>query len=135
MNSELIERITKLMKDKNILQKDLVNEMKCSKGYISGVCNGTKSPSEKFINSLSKLSGKSVHWILYGKEDGDDIDTLNSVINLYIENELITEFNASKSSPSSLPYKIQCTLLPLSLERELINFSLGGFVPLHTPLI
>lgn len=90
MNSELIERITKLMKDKNILQKDLVNEMKCSKGYISGVCNGTKSPSEKFINSLSKLSGKSVHWILYGKEDGDDIDTLNSVINLYIENELIT---------------------------------------------
>ncbi|MDY5910597.1 MAG: helix-turn-helix transcriptional regulator [Inconstantimicrobium porci] len=90
MNSELIERITKLMKDKNILQKDLVNEMKCSKGYISGVCNGTKSPSEKFINSLSKLSGQSVHWILYGKEDGDDIDTLNSVINLYIENELIT---------------------------------------------
>ena len=90
MNSELIERITKLMKDKNILKKDLVNEMKCSKGYISGVCNGTKSPSEKFINSLSKLSGKSVHWILYGKEDGDDIDTLNSVINLYIENELIT---------------------------------------------
>ena len=90
MNSELIERITKLMKDKNILQKDLVNEMKCSKGYISGVCNGTKPPSEKFINSLSKLSGKSVHWILYGKEDGDDIDTLNSVINLYIENELIT---------------------------------------------
>ena len=90
MNSELIERITKLMKDKNILQKDLVNEMKCSKGYISGVCNGTKSPSEKFINSLSKLSGKSAHWILYGKEDGDDIDTLNSVINLYIENELIT---------------------------------------------
>ena len=90
MNKDMVSRINELMKEKRILQKDLVNEMKCSKGYISGVCNGTKSPSEKFINSLSKLSGKSVHWILYGKEDGDDIDTLNSVINLYIENELIT---------------------------------------------
>ena len=64
--------------------------MQCSKGYVSGVCNGTKSPSEKFINSLSKLSGKSVHWILYGKEDGDDLDALNSVINLYIETGTIT---------------------------------------------
>ena len=90
MNKDMVSRINELMKEKRILQKDLVAEMQCSKGYVSGVCNGTKSPSEKFINSLSKLSGKSVHWILYGKEDGDDIDTLNSVINLYIENELIT---------------------------------------------
>ena len=89
MNKDMVSRINELMKEKRILQKDLVAEMKCSKGYVSGVCNGTKSPSEKFINSLSKLSGKSVHWILYGKEDGDDLDTLNSVINLYIESGTI----------------------------------------------
>ena len=90
MNKDMVSRINELMKEKRILQKDLVTEMQCSKGYVSGVCNGTKSPSEKFINSLSKLSGKSVHWILYGKEDGDDLDALNSVINLYIETETIT---------------------------------------------
>ena len=89
MNKDMVSRINELMKEKRILQKDLVAEMQCSKGYVSGVCNGTKSPSEKFINSLSKLSGKSVHWILYGKEDGDDLDTLNSVINLYIESGTI----------------------------------------------
>ena len=90
MNKDMVSRINELMKEKRILQKDLVTEMQCSKGYVSGVCNGTKSPSEKFINSLSKLSGKSVHWILYGKEDGDDLDALNSVINLYIETGTIT---------------------------------------------
>ena len=90
MNKDMVSRINELMKEKRILQKDLVAEMQCSKGYVSGVCNGTKSPSEKFINSLSKLSGKSVHWILYGKEDGDDLDALNSVINLYIEAGVIT---------------------------------------------
>ena len=90
MNKDMVSRINELMKEKRRLQKDLVTEMQCSKGYVSGVCNGTKSPSEKFINSLSKLSGKSVHWILYGKEDGDDLDALNSVINLYIETGTIT---------------------------------------------
>ena len=90
MNKDMVSRINELMKEKRILQKDLVTEMQCSKGYVSGVCNGTKSPSEKFINSLSKLSGKSVHWILYGKDDGDDLDALNSVINLYIETGTIT---------------------------------------------
>lgn len=90
MNKEMVSRINELMKEKHILQKDLVTDMQCSKGYVSGVCSGTKSPSEKFINSLSKLSGKSVHWILYGKEDGDDLDALNSVINLYIETGTIT---------------------------------------------
>ena len=111
MNSELIERITKLMKDKNILQKDLANEMECSKGYVSGVCNGTKPPSEKFINSLSKLSGKSVHWILYGKEDGDDLDTLNSVINLYIESGTIV-------SIENIDIKIRKTLNEV-LDKEI----------------
>ena len=118
MNSELIERIIKLMKDKNILQKDLVNEMKCSKGYISGVCNGTKSPSEKFINSLSKLSGKSAHWILYGKEDGDDLDALNSVINLYIEAGVITSVDKIDVETRKTLNKVLDTEIQKKLDKK-----------------
>ena len=111
MNKDMVSRINELMKEKRILQKDLVAEMQCSKGYVSGVCNGTKSPSEKFINSLSKLSGKSVHWILYGKEDGDDLDTLNSVINLYIESGTIV-------SIENIDIKIRKTLNEV-LDKEI----------------
>ena len=118
MNKDMVSRINELMKEKRILQKDLVTEMQCSKGYVSGVCNGTKSPSEKFINSLSKLSGKSVHWILYGKEDGDDIDTLNSVINLYIEAGVITSVDKIDAETRKTLNKVLDTEIQKKLDKK-----------------
>lgn len=118
MNKEMVVRINKLMKDKNILQKDLASEMQCSKGYVSGVCNGSKSPSEKFINSLSKLSGKSIHWILYGKEDGDDLDTLNSVINLYIETGTITSVDKIDDETRETLNKVLDTEIQKKLDKN-----------------
>ena len=118
MNKDMVSRINELMKEKHILQKDLVTEMQCSKGYVSGVCNGTKSPSEKFINSLSKLSGKSVHWILYGKEDGDDLDALNSVINLYIEAGVITSVDKIDSETRKTLNKVLDTEIQKKLDKK-----------------
>ena len=118
MNKDMVSRINELMKEKRILQKDLVAEMQCSKGYVSGVCNGTKSPSEKFINSLSKLSGKSVHWILYGKEDGDDLDTLNSVINLYIEAGVITSVDKIDTETKKTLNKVLDTEIQKKLDKK-----------------
>ena len=118
MNKDMVSRINELMKEKRILQKDLVTEMQCSKGYVSGVCNGTKSPSEKFINSLSKLSGKSVHWILYGKEDGDDLDTLNSVINLYIEAGVITSVDKIDTETRKTLNKVLDTEIQKKLDKK-----------------
>ena len=118
MNKDMVSRINELMKEKRILQKDLVAEMQCSKGYVSGVCNGTKSPSEKFINSLSKLSGKSVHWILYGKEDGDDLDTLNSVINLYIEAGVITSVDKIDAETRKTLNKVLDTEIQKKLDKK-----------------
>ena len=118
MNKDMVSRINELMKEKRILQKDLVAEMQCSKGYVSGVCNGTKSPSEKFINSLSKLSGKSVHWILYGKEDGDDLDTLNSVINLYIEAGVITSVDKIDTETRKTLNKVLDTEIQKKLDKK-----------------
>ena len=118
MNKDMVSRINELMKEKRILQKDLVTEMQCSKGYVSGVCNGTKSPSEKFINSLSKLSGKSVHWILYGKEDGDDLDALNSVINLYIEAGVITSVDKIDAETRKTLNKVLDTEIQKKLDKK-----------------
>ena len=118
MNKDMVGRINELMKEKHILQKDLVTEMQCSKGYVSGVCNGTKSPSEKFINSLSKLSGKSVHWILYGKEDGDDLDALNSVINLYIEAGVITSVDKIDTETRKTLNKVLDTEIQKKLDKK-----------------
>ena len=118
MNKDMGSRINELMKEKRILQKDLVAEMQCSKGYVSGVCNGTKSPSEKFINSLSKLSGKSVHWILYGKEDGDDLDALNSVINLYIEAGVITSVDKIDTETRKTLNKVLDTEIQKKLDKK-----------------
>ena len=118
MNKDMVSRINELMKEKRILQKDLVAEMQCSKGYVSGVCNGTKSPSEKFINSLSKLSGKSVHWILYGKEDGDDLDALNSVINLYIEAGVITSVDKIDTETRKTLNKVLDTEIQKKLDKK-----------------
>ena len=118
MNKDMVSRINELMKEKRILQKDLVAEMQCSKGYVSGVCNGTKSPSEKFINSLSKLSGKSVHWILYGKEDGDDLDALNSVINLYIEANVITSVDKIDAETRKTLNKVLDTEIQKKLDKK-----------------
>ena len=118
MNKDMVSRINELMKEKRILQKDLVTEMQCSKGYVSGVCNGTKSPSEKFINSLSKLSGKSVHWILYGKEDGDDLDALNSVINLYIEAGVITSVDKIDTETRKTLNKVLDTEIQKKLDKK-----------------
>ena len=118
MNKDMVSRINELMKEKCILQKDLVAEMQCSKGYVSGVCNGTKSPSEKFINSLSKLSGKSVHWILYGKEDGDDLDALNSVINLYIEVGVITSVDKIDAETRKTLNKVLDTEIQKKLNKK-----------------
>lgn len=118
MNKDMVGRINELMKEKHILQKDLVTEMQCSKGYVSGVCNGTKSPSEKFINSLSKLSGKSVHWILYGKEDGDDLDALNSVINLYIEAGVITSVDKIDAETRKTLNKVLDTEIQKKLDKK-----------------
>ena len=118
MNKDMVSRINELMKEKRILQKDLVAEMQCSKGYVSGVCNGTKSPSEKFINSLSKLSGKSVHWILYGKDAGDDLDTLNSVINLYIEAGVITSVDKIDTETRKTLNKVLDTEIQKKLDKK-----------------
>ena len=118
MNKDMVSRINELMKEKRILQKDLVTEMQCSKGYVSGVCNGTKSPSEKFINSLSKLSGKSAHWILYGKEDGDDLDALNSVINLYIEAGVITSVDKIDAETRKTLNKVLDTEIQKKLDKK-----------------
>lgn len=84
-----IERLNSVMKEQNIKQKDITEKLGITKGYVSRVCNGAKRPSTEFINAISELTGKSTHWLLFGKEEYDNLDSLNMYINTCIEKGLI----------------------------------------------
>lgn len=83
------KRISDLMEENDIKQKDIVDKLNVSKGYVSRMCNGSKTPSNEFIELLSSMTGKSIHYIRFGKEEYDNLDSLNTLINLLIKKNLI----------------------------------------------
>lgn len=85
------ERLNDIMLKKGIRQKDIVDKLGVSRGFVSRVCNGSKNPTKDFINAVSELTGKSSHWLLFGKEEYDNLDSLNMYINTCIERGLIDE--------------------------------------------
>ena len=50
------------------------------------MCNGSKAPSHNFVSLLSSMTGKSEYYILHGKEEYDNLDCLNALINALINN-------------------------------------------------
>jgi len=80
------DRLIKWMKDNNIKQKDIADKANVDKSYISNIVNGKQSPSDNIIESLTEMSGYSSHWWLFGKEEYDNLDSLNMIINTFITN-------------------------------------------------
>lgn len=83
------ERFKKWILENNIKQIDIANKLGVNKSYISNVISGRVPPSEKIINELVEMSGKNEHWWLFGKEEYDNLDSLNSLLDNLIERELI----------------------------------------------
>lgn len=106
---EAYERISKIMEENNIKQKDIIDRLHLSKGYVSRMCNGSKAPSHDFVNLLSSMTGESEYYILHGKEKYDNLDCLNALINALINNGSIksdgTMDNKSKEMIDKLLYK------------------------------
>lgn len=86
---DLAKRISNLMEENDIKQKEIADKLDVTKGYVSRMCNGSKAPSHEFIELLSSMTGKSEHYILFGKEEYDNLDSLNTLINMLIEKNLI----------------------------------------------
>lgn len=88
---EFVDRLNNWMRENNIKQKDIADKANVNKSYISSVVNGNKQPSENLIEVLSEMSGNSVHWWLFGKEKYDNLDSLNMLINTFIQSGDIKE--------------------------------------------
>lgn len=88
---EFIDRLNNWMRENNIKQKDIADKAGVNKSYISSIVNGKKQPSENLISVLAEMSGHSCHWWLFGKEEYDNLDSLNMLINTFIKSGDIKE--------------------------------------------
>lgn len=88
------ERLKKWMDDNKVKQIDLVNKCNVTKGFVSRVVNGSQPPSKNFLEGLTSISGKDTNWWLFGKEEYDNLDSLNMLINTLISTGQIKEDGA-----------------------------------------
>lgn len=88
---EFRDRLNEWMRDNKIRQIDIANKANVNKSYISNIVNGKQPPSENFIEVLAEMSNHSVHWWLFGKEEYDNLDSLNMLINTFIKSGDIKE--------------------------------------------
>lgn len=86
-----IERLQEWIQETGIMQKDIAEGAGVDTSYISSVVHGRKALSPKLINWLSEKSGKSDNWWLYGKEIYDNLDSLNMIVNTFIDMGQIKE--------------------------------------------
>ena len=92
VNVDFLDRLTAYMKDSDIKQKDILNKNdSLSKSYVSMVVNGKRQPNTEFLNAISELSGKSINWWLHGVDNYDNLYSLNSLIDFFINNNSIKE--------------------------------------------
>jgi len=88
---EFSERLSNWMRENKIKQKDIADKAKVNKSYISNIVNGKQPPSDNVIEVLTEMSSHSCHWWLFGKEEYDNLDSLNMLVNTFILNGQIKE--------------------------------------------
>lgn len=85
------ERLSIWINENGVKQNDIADRAGVTKGYVSNVATGKIPPSNLLLQTLSQMSGYSVHWWLYGKELTCDLSSLNELINSLISSGGIKE--------------------------------------------
>ena len=75
-----VGRLKKYMEETNIKQIDLAKRTGMSRGSISNIMSGKRTPSEKLLAELSKMSGRSINWWLFGEEEYRNLSSLEMLI-------------------------------------------------------
>jgi transcriptional regulator with XRE-family HTH domain len=60
-------RIKEARTDAEQSQKQLADLLECDQGYVSQIETGITKPSLAFLAALSKFSGQSIDYLLFGK--------------------------------------------------------------------
>lgn len=85
------ERLNIWIKENGIKQSDIASIAKVSKSYVSHIVSKGKPPSDKFIDALVNMSGHSEYWWNNGKEENDNINSFNELLNTLIDSGSIKE--------------------------------------------
>ncbi|NFK66103.1 helix-turn-helix transcriptional regulator [Clostridium botulinum] len=85
------ERLKIWMKENGIKQIDIASKADVTKGYVSNVVTGKIPPSNTLIQTLAKMSNKSVHWWLFGEDEYKGLASLNALIDTFIKSKEIKE--------------------------------------------
>lgn len=115
--NDFVERLKTYLKDNNIKQSYLCEKFGYTRGYVSAIVNNKKAPSKNFIKNLSEISGKSENWWLTGKEEYDNLDSLNALLNTLIETGNINEDGSMSDEIKTIVF----TMLEKEIRTKLKN--------------
>lgn len=88
---DFIERLKIFMNETGLKQIDIANKTGMSRGSISNILSGKRSPNEKLLAELSNISGKSINWWLFGEDEYKGLASLNMLIDTLIDTGEIKE--------------------------------------------
>ena len=84
MKNNFGDRLKAYAKENNYTQETLGKLLNVTKGYISSIMNNKKQPSKGILNQLSIISGKSESWWINGKDETENLDALNNLLDCLI---------------------------------------------------
>ena len=87
--NDFLNRLNTYMEQQELRAQDMVNKLDVNKSYISRLLNNISPPNVEFLEKLSAYTGKSINWWLHGTEDYRSLESLNSLIDIFIEKGFI----------------------------------------------
>ena len=67
------ERLKMWLANSDVKQIDIANKLGVNKSFVSNIVSGRNKPSDKFLDVLEEMSGKSTHWWLFGTDAYDNL--------------------------------------------------------------
>ena len=112
------ERITKYMREEGINQTKLALLLDINRSYLSQVIGGLKPPSQNLIVKLAKVSGKSVNYWLHGKNEYDNLYSLNKLIDMFIDEGAIKPNGSYDDDIKDILFKMLNKEIKIKLENK-----------------
>ena len=85
----IIGRINNYLESNHMSKSDLAKIANVSKSYVTMLLKGERAINIEILKALSELSGKSIDWWLHGTDQYLNLQSLNDLIDTFIENGYI----------------------------------------------
>ena len=83
MNTTLSERISFIQKNSKLNQTEFAGRIGISQQYLSQICNGRKTPSDRTISDICREFGCDEVWLRTGEGEPFRKETRQEAINYY----------------------------------------------------